>query len=166
VKCSHNLFKLQWIYGSIEKWNILRNIIKKGFFIVHIYFICSKIMRRHCWYKIDQSVSFIDSIFIFSHVFSSPSYLSIHWWSLEDYRSVRLGKEHNRPTIRASTQIDRIKSRFIVYSVGSVRYVYPYSRLRVEGIAIMSFFSSSIVHNDGRHRASSPWRVLLLSWMR
>lgn len=80
--------------------------------------------------------------------------------SSEDYRGIRLGKEHNGPTIQVSTRIDRMKSRLIVYFVGSVGYACPYSCLRVEGIAIMSFPLSSIVHNDGRHRASSLRKAL------
>lgn len=83
---------------------------------------------------------------LFSFLFSFPP-ISLRNRTIG---GVRPGREHNGPTVRASMRIDRMKSRLIVYLCGSGGgHVCPYSRLRVEGIAITSFFSSSIVHNDG-----------------
>lgn len=88
----------------------------------------------------------LSASFLFLFLFSLPS-ISLRNRTIE---GVRLGREHNGPTVGASMRIDRMKSRLIVYlcEIGG-RHVCPYSRLRVEGIAITSFFSSSIVHNDG-----------------
>lgn len=89
-------------------------------------------------FEIHFSASFL---FLFLFSFSSISFRN------RTIEGVRLGREHNRPTVRASMRIDRMKSRLIVCRIGG-RHVCPYSRLRVEGIAITSFLSS-IVHNDG-----------------